>query len=131
MTVIEVPTHIQLKNILFTTDFSACATSSALYAAQLAKHYRAKLYAFHAHPPLLVPMTPPESWPRLEEAARVAINQQKQQLLAAFPGIQPDVSICEGDLWSNLKAAIDEHNIEWLARSCNTSANGYGSQGRF
>jgi len=33
---------IQVKNILFATDFSPAATSAAAYAAEIAKHYGAK-----------------------------------------------------------------------------------------
>jgi Universal stress protein family len=44
---------IQVKNILFATDFSPAATSAAAYAAEIAKHYGAKLFAFHVRPPVI------------------------------------------------------------------------------
>ena len=47
MKALEVKQQIALRNILFATDFSPAATSAAAYAAEIAKHYGAKLFAFH------------------------------------------------------------------------------------
>jgi len=59
MRALEVPTRIQLKNILYATDFSAAADIAAPYAAGLAKHYGAKLHALHVRPVIVDPMSSP------------------------------------------------------------------------
>jgi len=111
---IQSPTRIQFKNILFATDFSPSAKLGVPYAAELASRYGANLYAFHVRTPAVNPMTPPNSWRGLEEAAKSEIKQQKQELLATFAGIQPEILISEGDLWFNLEAAIEEHDIDLI-----------------
>src|SRR5579859_7914744 len=98
-------THIQFKNILFATDFSPAASAAVPFAAELARRYRAKLYAFHVRPPVLNPMTPPYAWRSLEKVAEVEDMQHKEELVNAFAGIQPEILITEGDMWSSLTAA--------------------------
>ncbi len=107
-------THIQFKNILFATDFSPAASAAVPFAADLARRYRAKLYAFHARPPVLNPMTPPYAWRSLEKAAEVEDMQHKEELVNAFTGIQPEILITEGDMWSSLTAALEENNIDLI-----------------
>jgi nucleotide-binding universal stress UspA family protein len=112
MKAVDVRTRIQLKNIIYATDFSATANAAAPYAVELTKHYGAKLYALHVRPPAVNPMTPPESWKSLEEAAEIEAEQARRKILDAFAEIQPQVLIKEGDLWSNLAAAIKENKID-------------------
>jgi nucleotide-binding universal stress UspA family protein len=114
MKTLDVGTRIQLKNILFTTDFSHAADAAAPYAAELAKRYGANLYALHVRPPVIYPMTPPESWKGLEEAARIVAEHRKSELLDKFTGVQTEVLINEGDLWSNVAAAIEGCNIDLI-----------------
>jgi nucleotide-binding universal stress UspA family protein len=107
-------THIQFKNILFATDFSPAASAAVPFAAELARRYRAKLYAFHVRPPVLNPMTPPYAWRSLEKAAEVEDMQHKEEFVNAFAGIQPEILITEGDMWSSLTAALEENNIDLI-----------------
>lgn len=111
---VDIHTHIQLRNMLFATDFSHAASAAAPYAARLAKQYGAKLYALHVRPPAINPMTPPESWPGLEEAAEVVAERQRQELLGTFAGIKLEVLIKEGDLWSNLMTTVEENKIDLI-----------------
>ena len=88
---LDVHTRIQLRNILFATDFSPAAGAAAPYAAELARHYGARLYALHVRPPAVDPLAPPESWNRLEEAAKIEAEREKRELIEAFTGVQPQV----------------------------------------
>lgn len=110
----DVRTRIQLKNILYATDFSAQANAAGPYAAELAKHYGAKLYALHVQPPAVNPMTPPESWRGLEEAAELEAGRARRRILDAFPGIETEPLISEGDLWLNVADAIKEDHIDLI-----------------
>ncbi len=114
MKALDARTRIQLKNILFTTDFSPASVVAIPYATELAKRYGAKLYAFHVRPPAVNPMTMPVSWYGLEESAKREDDQHRKELLDAFRGIQPEVLIKEGDLWSNLAAVIEGNQIDLL-----------------
>ena len=120
---IDIHTHIQVRNILFAADFSHAASATAPYIASLAKRYGTKLYALHVRPPIINPMTPPETWPQLEEAAEVVAERQRQQLLGTFPGIQLEVLIKEGDLWSNLRDAVEDNKIDLIVRNARTVRN--------
>jgi nucleotide-binding universal stress UspA family protein len=104
--------RIQLKNILYATDFSPAAAAAVPYAAGLAKHYGSELYAMHVRPPAVNPMAPPESWGSLEEAAKILAEQERRKLLDMFVGIKPRVLIKEGDIWPHLAAAIDSNHID-------------------
>lgn len=112
MKALDVRSRIQLKNILFATDFSSASGAAVPYAAELTKHYRAKLYALHVRPPVVNPMTMPASWYGLEEAAKREDEQHRKELLDTFRGIQPEIVIKEGDLWSNLATAIEQNQID-------------------
>jgi nucleotide-binding universal stress UspA family protein len=107
----EARSRIQFKNILFATDFSPAAGAAIPFAAELAKHYDAKLYALHVRP-AINPITPPEARRGLQQAAEIENEQCKRTLINAFPGIQPEVLIKEGDVWSNLAAAVEENNVD-------------------
>ncbi len=114
MKAVQARTRIQLKNILFTTDFSAPAALAAPYAGALAKRYGAKLYALHVHGPVVNPMTPPASWPALEQAAAIGENEQKKELAKTFAGIETTVLIKEGALLPRLRALIASDNIDMI-----------------
>lgn len=106
--------QIQLKNILYTTDFSPAAEAAIPYAAEITKRYGARLFALHVRPPLVNPMLPPASWHSSLEAARIETERQRSALLDAFPGLRPLVLIEEGDIRPLLEAAVEEHKIDLI-----------------
>jgi len=114
MKTMDAQTRIQLKNILFTTDFSPAAAAALPYAGELAKHYGAKLYALHVRTPVINPMTPPQGWPALEKAAAEEERERRETLRNAIPGIEPVVLIEEGDLWSNVKSIVEREHIDLI-----------------
>jgi len=109
---LEVQTRIELKNVLFATDFSSAAGVAIPYAAALVKRYGAKLHILHVRPAVVNPMAPPATWPALEKAATMEADQQRRELRTRFAGIEPEILIKEGDLWSNLAAEIEQRNID-------------------
>jgi nucleotide-binding universal stress UspA family protein len=111
---LDVHTPIQFRNILFATDFSFAANVAIPYAAAMVKWYGAKLHILHVRPPVVNPTTPPATWPPLEEAARAEADQQTRDLLTRFAGIQPEILIKEGDLWSNLASEVEQRNIDLI-----------------
>ena len=114
MRTLEARTRIEVKNILFATDFSLAATSARPYAAGLARRFGAKLYALHVMTPIVNPMTEPATWAVIEKATKAEAEEQRKTLLESFQGIQPEVLIEEGDLWSILTASIDKNKIDLI-----------------
>jgi nucleotide-binding universal stress UspA family protein len=114
MKAVATRSQIQLKNILFTTDFSPAAEAAIPYAAEIAKRYGARLFALHVRAPLVNPMLPPASWHSSLEAARIDTEKQRKTLLEAFPELQPEVLIQEGDIFSLLQSTVQDHNIDLI-----------------
>jgi nucleotide-binding universal stress UspA family protein len=110
----DVQTGVRFKNILFTTDFSPAAAAALPYAASLARAYGAQLWALHVAAPLVNPMTEPSTWTALLEADEVCRKTQREQLAEAMRGLNPQILIIEGDLWSTLDAAIEKNKIDLI-----------------
>jgi nucleotide-binding universal stress UspA family protein len=106
--------RIQLKNILFLTDFSPAADAAIPYAAVLVKHFGANLYALHVQTPIITPVTHPLSRAALEKAAKVERKMQRETLLKAFPHLQTKVLIQEGGLWSTVLSVVEENKIDLI-----------------
>lgn len=106
--------RIRFSNILLATDFSAAANAAAPYGAKIAEYYGSKLFVLYVRPPAINPNTQPASWRKEEEAARFKEEQQRGELLGMFPGLEPEIMIEDGDLWSNLNVAIEKNNIDLI-----------------
>jgi nucleotide-binding universal stress UspA family protein len=114
MKTLDPQTRIQVKNVLFLTDFSKAATAAIPYAAEIAKRFGAKLYALHVQTPVVNPMTEPATWAVLEKAAEAEAKRQREALLKSFPGMQPEVLIEEGGLWFTLSSVIEKNKIDLI-----------------
>ena len=106
-------TRIQLKNILFATDFSWAANSAIPYVHEIAEHFGSRVLAVHIRPPVVNPMTYPTSWPVYIEAAEAENKKHRSELLAQFPG-DTEVIIEEGDVRALLPAIVERKNIDLL-----------------
>jgi nucleotide-binding universal stress UspA family protein len=114
MKTIDTSARIQLKNVLFLTDFSPAADAATPFAAEVAKRFGAKLYALHVRTPAVNPMTEPATWVALEKTADAEAVAQRDTLLGSFEGLDPKVSVREGDLWSALDEVIQENKIDLI-----------------
>lgn len=68
----------------------------------------------YVRPPVINPMTPPVTWSGVEEAAAIEDSRHEIELADAFAGIQPEIRIKEGDIWSGLTSALEEKNIDTI-----------------
>jgi nucleotide-binding universal stress UspA family protein len=114
MTTTAVRAKARVANVLFATDFSPAASAALPFATEIAKRFEAKLYALYVRPPVLNPMTPPATWPVLEEAARNEEIDQKERLRNFFPGIPIEPIVMEGELQPVLDAAVAENRIDLI-----------------
>ncbi len=111
MKALDTRARIEIKNVLFPTDFSPAADAAVRYATEIVRRFSAKLYALHVRPTAINPMTDPSAWPALERATKAEAEAQTSVLCAAFQGIKPEVMIEEGDFWPILESAIAKHEI--------------------
>src|SRR5277367_6420606 len=114
MKTLDTKTRIDIKNVLFLTDFSQAAAAAIPYASAITRRFDAKLHTLHVRPPVINPMTPPAAWPAIEEGAKVQAESQTQKLLQAFRGIHPEVMIEEGDFWQILNQTIAKNAIDLI-----------------
>ena len=105
-------TRISLKNILYTSDFSAIAENAAAYALELARRFEAKIFAVHVRPLEIYGMAPPESWAVLHDAAEAQAKEEAARLNRLFPGVQHASIVEEGDVWNVLSDLIDRNSID-------------------
>ena len=114
MKTLEAPARLQVKNILFPTDLSQAGLAACPYAAEIAKRFGATLYALHVVTPAVNPMTDPATWAAVEKSAEAEAARERKTLLTAFPGIQPEVLIEEGGLWSVLGSVLEKYEIDLI-----------------
>ncbi|MGC1255788.1 MAG: universal stress protein, partial [Candidatus Acidiferrales bacterium] len=112
MNTVQTQARIEIKNVLFPTDFSQAGEAAIPFASEIVRRFGAKLHVLHVRPPVVNPMTEPATWPVLENAARAEAEAQRQAMAAAFPGLKPEVMIVEGNFWQNLKTAIEKDRID-------------------
>lgn len=82
---VEQQTQVGVKNVLFTTDFSALADTALPYASAIARYYAARVYVGHAipaEPPLALPA---EALPIESDRARDEAQASMQKFLRTAP----------------------------------------------
>lgn len=114
MKTLDTETRIQLKNVLFLTDFSPAAALAIPYAAEVAKRFGAELYALHVQTPIINPMTEPATWTALEKAAEEEAAIHRATLIKSFPGQRTKALIREGGLWTELASVVAENKIDFI-----------------
>ncbi len=114
MKTIDIGRRIELKNILFLTDFSSASENASRYAFTLTRAYGSRLIALYVRPAVINPMSPPSSWRGLEEAARIEDDQHRNQLQRLFSGLNSKVVIVEGDFWSTVSTMVRDEQIDLI-----------------
>jgi nucleotide-binding universal stress UspA family protein len=114
MKALETRARVEIKNVLFPTDFSREADAAIPYVVEIVRRFGARLHALHVRPPVINPLTDRATWPVLEKAAMAEAAAQRQALLAAFPGIKPEAMIAEGDFWQILKSTIEKQAVDLI-----------------
>jgi nucleotide-binding universal stress UspA family protein len=114
MKAVAVRNRIQIKNILYATDFSQTAAAALPFAAEIAQRFGAKLYAVHAKTPENYALPVTEVWP----VANALVERETQELRATlhskFPTVESDVLIGEGGVWAVVEAAAEEKKADLI-----------------
>jgi nucleotide-binding universal stress UspA family protein len=103
--------RVQVKNILFPTDFSSAANAALPYAAEIARRYEAKVYTLHVLPSNAYTDFP-ETWPILAEWARGEAQQKAHELLSHLEGIETEVLVNSGDVSTVVEDVIETCKID-------------------
>lgn len=112
-------TRIELKNVLFATDLSDAASAAIPYAKEIAKRYEAHLFVLHVRPPVVNPMTPPQAWVNIEEAAKIEDERHRKELGALFVETNAEILIQEGDLQAVLESTIEHRKVDLVVIGTN------------
>ncbi|HXL23555.1 MAG TPA: universal stress protein [Candidatus Dormibacteraeota bacterium] len=106
--------RIQLKNILFATDFSHAAAAALPFAAEIAQRFGAKLYAVHAKTPENYALPVTEVWPVANALLERETQELRQTLHNQFPGGESEVLTAEGGVWGVVEAAAAEKKADLI-----------------
>jgi nucleotide-binding universal stress UspA family protein len=112
MPTVTAPTRIQLKNILFATDFTHSAQLALSYACSLAHGYEADVYSVNVLPHLVfVEGVQPDP-----EQIRLSAEQQLTALVGSesFRGIRHKELIKEGEVAEVLSTMVRNYEIDLI-----------------
>jgi len=114
MKAVEARARIELKNILFATDFSPASEAALPYAIGLAKQHGAKVHGLHVRFPATYPIVGPEGLPQVIEAAEEQAEFEAQQLHEALADVPHEVTVTEGDLWPIIQETVDHEKTDLI-----------------
>jgi len=107
--------RVTLENILLATDFLPATNAAMSYAAGLARHFGANLFALHVTEPTnyaLPPEMPPQMWAGMRTAVEAEKQGLREKLRRDFPGVTPNTIEAEGDVWRAVATAIEKYEID-------------------
>ena len=114
MKAVEARAKIELKNILFATDFSPASETALPYAIGLARQYGGKVHGLHVRFPATYPIVGPEGLPQVIEAAEEQGKFEAQQLHQMLAGVPHEVTVMEGDLWPVIEETVGQENTDLI-----------------
>ncbi|HUK31151.1 MAG TPA: universal stress protein [Candidatus Acidoferrum sp.] len=106
-------TRINVKKVLYLTDFSEPSEAALPFAAAVAREYGAKVYAFHVMTPSPLMYTTPETTVATMEAQEEAAQAEMQRADAQLAGLAHE-TIVETDLgvWPAVERATKQLGID-------------------
>jgi len=106
--------RVQIKNVLYATDFSEAAEAAMPFAAQIARGFGAKLFVVHARTPENYALPASEVWPVAERMLEEKTTELKRTLYNRFPSVETEVLIGEGGVWGVIEAAAEEKQADLI-----------------
>jgi nucleotide-binding universal stress UspA family protein len=112
MKTVEAGRRIELKNVLFATDFSPCSNAALPYALSVARRYGATLHVAHVMPDIL--FVSPENWQAVAEEEDKGIQEYVEQLENQLQGLPHQVLTPRGEISDALAQIIEGREIDLL-----------------
>ncbi len=113
----EAATQLRLKNVLYATDLSFAAERALPYALEIARRYKAKIYALHVIRPDVYRQVPPEISPQLALDAEVFRQESKKDLEEQLRGVPYEIIFEPGNFWRTFSDLIHEKHIDLVVFS--------------
>jgi nucleotide-binding universal stress UspA family protein len=114
MNAVAVQTRIQLRNILYATDFSRVAATAMPFAAELARHFGANLFAVHAKTPENYALPATEIWPAANAQLEENTVELRRNLYNRFPSVESEVLIVEGGVWGVVETMAEKKKADLI-----------------
>lgn len=104
---------IELKRILYATDFSDASRAGLPVVAALARRYGSEIFVAHAWTPLPYPMTTPEAYTSLERQQQESVEASMAEFLKApeFSGLSTQAVVKCGEPADEFFKLVREHHI--------------------
>lgn len=109
-----VQNRIQIKNIVFATDFSQTARAAMPFAAEIAQRFGAKLFAVHAKTPENYALPTTEIWPIVNAQLEQDTKELKETLHQQFPTVEGEVLTAEGGVWAVVEAVVQQKQADLI-----------------
>jgi len=107
MKAVDTGTRVDLKSILFLTDFSQPSEAALPFAIAIAREFAATIHALHVLIPQPYLYMTPQTIPVAIEAQEENAQAEIQRVEAQLTGVPHDVTVVRGvDIWSALEHAI-------------------------
>jgi nucleotide-binding universal stress UspA family protein len=108
---------IQLRRILFATDFSPASEKALHYALAVARSYGSKVYLFHAASSTAFTLGGPDVCCLAEEVATRDLRSLESQLQSAgeLAGLTHEVMVRQGDIREQLQHVVEQERIDLVA----------------
>ena len=108
-TTMEIPTSVQLKQILYLTDFSRPSEAALPFAIGLARSHGSTLHVLH------VLTAPLDAYPDSLKADRQIAETEMQLVAAKLAGLPHGTNFAYSvDLWPPIEQAIHDHHIDLI-----------------
>jgi len=110
---------IQLKNIIFATDFSPAASAALPFAGSIAKHFGSNLFAVHARTPENYALPATEVWPIANEQLEKETASLKTELQENYSSIPAEIITVEGGVVTVIDTTAKEKNADLVVLGTN------------
>jgi nucleotide-binding universal stress UspA family protein len=108
-TMTEIPTSVQLKQILYLTDFSQPSEAALPFAVGIARSHGATVHVLH------VLTAPLDAYPDSLKADRQIAETEMKRVEAKLAGLPHDTTLAHAlDLWPPIAKTIDENHIDLI-----------------
>lgn len=112
-------TAIQLKNIVFATDFSPAASAALPFAGSIARQFGANLFAVHARTPENYALPATEVWPIANEQLERETEALKHDLHQYYASIPSEIITVEGGVVTVIDTIAKEKNADLIVLGTN------------
>lgn len=111
--IVPIVPAIELKRILYATDFSEASRAALPIVAAIARHYGSRIYMAHVWSPPVYPMVSADVVSVLDRRQQKEAQDELHKILCAPPlaGIPGEVVVRRGTPAEQLARLVKEHNI--------------------